>query len=93
LPILIVVFNNQRWDAVKSAALALHPDGWAKDTRNFPLTDLGPSPRFEEIVRAFDGHGERVEDPAQVKPALDRARAAVRDGRQALVNVVCERVP
>jgi acetolactate synthase-1/2/3 large subunit len=91
LPLLTVIFNNQRWEAVKSAALGLHPGGWAKSTGRFPLTELTPSPRFEEIVKAFDGHGERVETPAEVGPALKRALGAVREGRQALLNILCQR--
>jgi thiamine pyrophosphate-dependent acetolactate synthase large subunit-like protein len=42
-------------------------------------------------VRAFDGHGERAETPEEVEPALRRALAAVRAGRQAVVNVLCGR--
>jgi len=92
LPILTVIFNNGSWDAVKRATLQVHPDGWAASTRSFPLSDLSPSPRYEEIVRAFDGHGERVEDPGELPAALRRALRAVREGgRQALVNVVCGR--
>ncbi len=93
LPVLTVIFNNRRWEAVRTAALSVHPAGWGKATGYFPLTDLTPSPRFEEIVRAFDGYGERVEDPVAVMPALERALAAVRDGRQALLNIICERSP
>jgi len=91
LPILSVIFNNQQWEAVKQSTLAVHPNGWAKATGRFPLTDLGPAPRYEEIVRAFDGHGERAETPQEVEPALRRALAAVRAGRQAVVNVLCGR--
>ena len=54
------------------------PDGWAKSTGRFPLSELTPSPRFEEIVRAFDGHGERVETPSR-----GRARASARPRRRA----------
>jgi acetolactate synthase-1/2/3 large subunit len=93
LPVLTVIYNNQRWEAVKSAALGLHPHGWAQKTGTVPLTELTPSPRFEEIVRAFDGYGERVEDPAEVLPALRRGLAAVREGRQAVLNILCERAP
>jgi acetolactate synthase-1/2/3 large subunit len=93
LPVLTIVFNNQRWEAVKGATAQLHPDGWAVKTGRFPLSDLTPSPRFEDIVKAFDGYGERVESPAEVVPALKRGLAAVREGRQALLHVLCRRVP
>ena len=91
LPVLTVIFNNQRWEAVKSGALAVHPDGVAKTRGRFPLSDLTPSPRFEEIVRTVDGHGERVETPAELPGALKRGLAAVRDGRPAVLNVLCQR--
>jgi acetolactate synthase I/II/III large subunit len=91
LPVLTIIFNNQQWEAVKQSALGVHPDGWAKSTGRFPLSDLTPAPRYEEIVRAFDGHGERAETPEQVRPALQRALAAVKSGQQAVVNVLCSR--
>jgi acetolactate synthase-1/2/3 large subunit len=40
-------------------------------------------------VLAHDGHGERVERPADLPAALQRAANAVRAGQQALVNVIC----
>jgi acetolactate synthase-1/2/3 large subunit len=91
LPLLTVIFNNQRWEAVKRSVLGLYPDGRARSTDRFPLSDLTPSPRFEEIVKAVDGHGERVERPSDVAPALKRGLAAVREGRPALLNVLCQR--
>jgi acetolactate synthase-1/2/3 large subunit len=93
LPILTVIFNNQRWEAVKGSVLGLYPDGQAKATGRFPLSDLTPSPRFEEIVKAVDGHGERVERPGDLSAALKRGLAAVREGRPALLNVLCQRAP
>jgi acetolactate synthase-1/2/3 large subunit len=92
LPFLTVVFNNGSWDAVKTATRAVHPDGWAATTGSFPLSRLAPAPRYEEIVRAFDGHGERVEAPGELPGALRRALRAVREERrQAVVNIVCQR--
>ena len=93
LPILTVIFNNQRWEAVKRSVLGLYPDGRAKALDRFPLSELTPSPRFEEIVKAVDGHGERVERPDEVAPALKRGLAAVREGRPALLNILCQRAP
>src|SRR5262249_40683806 len=93
LPILTVIFNNQRWEAVKRSVLGLYPAGRAQSTNRFPLSDLTPSPRFEEIVKAVDGYGERGERPGDGAPAPKRGVSAVREGRPALLNVLCQRAP
>ena len=92
LPLLTVIFNNQQWEAVKFGALAVHPKGVAQDRKRFPLSELTPSPRFEEMARTVDGHGERVERPGDLPGALKRGLAAVREGRPAVLNVLCQRV-
>jgi acetolactate synthase-1/2/3 large subunit len=92
LPVLTVLFDNEAWEAVTRANLTVHPDGWAAGTRTTPLASLAPAPRYEEIVRAFDGHGERVEAPDALPAALRRALDVVRqERRQAVVNVLCRR--
>jgi acetolactate synthase-1/2/3 large subunit len=92
LPILVVIFNNQCWGAVRKTTEGLFPQGWAKKTGSFPLSDLTPSPAYEKIVEAHGGYGERVEKPEQVRPALQRALKAVREERrQAVLNVICKR--
>jgi acetolactate synthase-1/2/3 large subunit len=91
LPFLTVIFNNAAWEAVERATRSVHPDGWAATTRSFPLSGLAPA-NYEEIVRAFGGHGERVDDPAELPRALHRALRVVREeGRQAVLNVICRR--
>lgn len=91
LPILVIVYNNQCYQAVKGATRALYPDGWAVRTGQFPLSELQPTAHFEKICEAFGGYGERVEDPDQVGPALERALYAVeQEKRQALVNIICK---
>ncbi len=91
LPMLTVIFNNQQWEAVKSGALAVHPAGIAKARGRFPLSELTPSPRFEEMARTVDGYGERVESPAELPAALKRGLSAVREGRPSILNVLCQR--
>jgi acetolactate synthase-1/2/3 large subunit len=91
LPLLTIIFNNQQWEAVKFGALAVHPKGIAQERRRFPLSELTPSPRFEEMARTVDGHGERVEHPGELAAALKRGLAAVREGRPAILNVICQR--
>jgi acetolactate synthase-1/2/3 large subunit len=90
LPVLYLVFNNRAWNAVKRAVTGYAPEGWTARTRNIPLSDLEPAPDYELVCRASGGHGERVEDPAELPGALARALRVVREERrQALLNVIC----
>ncbi|MBT3990032.1 MAG: thiamine pyrophosphate-requiring protein [Rhodospirillaceae bacterium] len=90
LPFLTVIFNNERWDAVGRATRAMYPNGYAVKSNAPPLTNLQPSPHFEKVVAASDGYGEKVEDPADVPAAFERALKAVTiDKRQAVLNVIC----
>ncbi len=41
--------------------------------------------RYDKVVEALGGHGELVERPEELRPALERAAAS---GKPALVNVV-----
>ncbi len=89
LPVLAVVFNNSRYGAVRRATLSMFKDGAAGEDDGRFLADLDPSPPFEELMRAQGGHGERVERPEELGPALARARDAVmHERKQALVNVL-----
>jgi acetolactate synthase-1/2/3 large subunit len=88
LPVLTVIYNNALYGAVRRATLDMYAAGVAGEADGRLLADL-PAPHFEKIVAAHDGHGERVEKPADLPAALQRAAAAVRNGQQALVNVIC----
>src|SRR5262249_16896285 len=58
--------------------------GWTGDEkRKKPGRELG-YPRFEKMAEALGCYGEYVEDPAQIRPALERA---FKSGIPALVNV------
>src|SRR5688572_11829772 len=88
LPVLYVIFNNARWAAVHRSTLSIYPKGHASKMTEPAFATLEPSPRFEHVVQASGGYGERVTDPAQLEPALERALKAVRvEKRQALLNV------
>jgi acetolactate synthase I/II/III large subunit len=91
LPVLFVIANNARWAAVHRAALASYPKGHAAASAQPPFATLEPSPRFEHVIQASGGHGERVTQPGQLLPALQKALAVVKtEKRQALVNVCLE---
>jgi acetolactate synthase-1/2/3 large subunit len=91
IPFLTVIFNNQAWNASLNAARGLFPDGVAQKKRNFPGTDLSPSPNFELTAQACGAHAERVEEPDELPRALARALNVVKqERRQALLNVICK---
>jgi acetolactate synthase I/II/III large subunit len=91
LPVLFIVANNARWAAVHRATLATYPNGEAAARQQPPFATLEPSPRFEHVIRASGGHGERVSEPKELFPALQRALKVVKEEkRQALVNVCLE---
>jgi acetolactate synthase I/II/III large subunit len=91
IPFLTVIYNNQVWNASLNAARGLYPDGVAARTRNFPGTDLTPSPNFELTAQACGAYAARVEEPSEVPDALAKALKVVKEeGRQALLNVICK---
>jgi acetolactate synthase-1/2/3 large subunit len=49
--------------------------------------DLGPRTRYDKMVEALGGHGELVDRPDEIRPALDRAFAS---GLPACINVICD---
>jgi acetolactate synthase-1/2/3 large subunit len=90
LPVLFVVMNNSRWNAVRRSTLAMYPHGRTSKSNTAPFMELGRLPAFEQICESAGGYGERVEAAAELPAAFARAMAVVRnERRQALLNVIC----
>jgi acetolactate synthase-1/2/3 large subunit len=79
LPVVAVVGNNGIW------ALEKHPMEFLYGYS--VAAELRPATRYDEIVSALGGHGELVERPADLRPALERAFAS---GKPACVNVLTD---
>jgi acetolactate synthase-1/2/3 large subunit len=88
LPTLTIVLNNNRWNAVRMSTAAMYPEGKAVASERMPLVPLQPSPAFEKTIEACGGHGERVEDPADLTAAIRRGLDATARGIPALLNVI-----
>ncbi len=84
---LTVIFNNGGYGAVQRAAQQMYPQGNAS-RQGWPLAWFQKMPAFEKVIECCGGYGERVEDAEALPAAVDRALKAVRDGRQALLNVI-----
>jgi acetolactate synthase-1/2/3 large subunit len=78
LPIIGVVGNDAAWGQMMRPQGAIY--GW--DRLDGAL--LNPT-RYDKVVEALGGHGELVERPEELRPALERAAAS---GKPALINVM-----
>jgi len=90
LPTLTIVANNQAWHAVRQATNEVYPGGYAARANAMPLVELSPAPDFEMVAQSCGAHGEKVTSSQQLRPALERAFAAIRSGTPALVNVATQ---
>ena len=61
------------------------PEGYEEGVATFT-----PDIRYDKILEAFGGYSENVTDPDQIRPALERAFQATREGKVACVNVISE---
>jgi acetolactate synthase-1/2/3 large subunit len=90
LPIIIVVFNNNEYTAMRENHLDYYPDGVSKQHGIYYGAPVN-GPDYAVLGAPFGGWGRKVEDPAQLVPALRDAHAATREGRTAILNVVLNR--
>ena len=73
LPVLFVICNNGSMTV-------------ADEVFN-PQKHLGFTSRYDKMMEAMGGHGEYVENPDEIHPALERA---YNSGKPALVNVIVD---
>ncbi len=76
LSIIGVVGNNGVWSNIKTFHKMAYPE-------RLVATDLGIRP-YHEMVKGLGGYGEFVDDPNEIRPALERAKES---GQPSLINV------
>jgi acetolactate synthase-1/2/3 large subunit len=72
-----VIGNDAGWTQIRRGQVQLYGVERAVET-GLALT------RYDKVVEALGGHGEYVERPQDIRPAMERALAA---GKPALVNI------
>jgi benzoylformate decarboxylase len=83
VPLLIVVFNNRAYMAVKNQFRG--PEERVKIAAELGAELVGPELNFARIAESFGVFGQRVEEPDQIEPTLKRA---LNHTGPALVDVV-----
>ncbi|MEC7489086.1 MAG: thiamine pyrophosphate-dependent enzyme [Pseudomonadota bacterium] len=92
LPILIVVFNNKGYSAMRREHHAYYPDGVAAGNNasvGHDITDFN----YAELGTPFGFYGSRVEKLSELPDALAEGAAAIADGRTAILNVILDDGP
>jgi acetolactate synthase-1/2/3 large subunit len=79
LPVVAVIGNDGQWGQIKRPQEAILGHGTAGE--------LAPGIRYDRMVEAQGGHGELVERPEDIRPAIARAFAS---GLPACVNVLID---
>ena len=79
LPIVCIMGNDSAWGIDRQIQLGVYGKPVA--------TDLLPT-RYDQIVRGLGGHGEVVDSPDELQPALERC---LKLERPALINVQVQR--
>ncbi len=87
MPILIILFNNYGYLSQKAGMPRFFPDGFAVRDNNFVGVTITPSPDYALIARAFEGYGEKVEEPGEIRGAVQRGLKAVASGQLALIDI------
>ena len=80
LPIVTVVNNDQIWGMSAHGQDLIYGEG------RRVVTDLAPT-RYDLAAAGFGCHAEHVEDPSELRPALDRA---LESGKPACINVMTD---
>jgi acetolactate synthase-1/2/3 large subunit len=78
IPITTIVLNNSAM-AIERHALVVSHD-------RYRTRDIGGN--YADLGRAMGGHAERVEKPAEIIPALERARKLNKDGHAVLLEFI-----
>jgi acetolactate synthase-1/2/3 large subunit len=80
LPAVFVIGNDAGWGEIRIPQAGIYGEDAAV------AVDLAPT-RYDRLTEALGGHGEHVERPDELAPALERALSS---GQPAVVNVMLD---
>lgn len=79
-PVVVVVSCDRGWGMERSSQMMAQIGGLV-------ACDFYPETRYDLVAEAFGCHGEKVEDLAQLRPALERGVAS---GKPSLIQVMVD---
>ncbi len=85
LPFLGVIGNNSAMNQIRCGQI----NKYGKQRGN--VGNLLGDVEYSKFAQMLGGYGEEVRDPKDIRPALERGREAVANGRPALINIWVDR--
>ena len=86
LPILIVVCNNAKYEAMRKGHERFYPGGAAEAMKWKYGVEI-PGFAYENLGSHFDFFGASATSPAELRKAFEQGLAALKEGRTAILNV------
>ena len=89
-PFITIVINNRGWRAPQRSTLALYPTGLTSQVSSDDVhCSIDPPPDYAGIAAAAGGAlGIKVGTSDEVKPAIEKALATVKQGQSVLLDVM-----
>jgi acetolactate synthase-1/2/3 large subunit len=79
LPLVIIIANDRQWGMIKAVQMEAYDSRYI----GVDFDDV----RYDLVAQAFGCHGERVEEPEEIAPALERTVAS---GKPAVLDVLID---
>jgi acetolactate synthase-1/2/3 large subunit len=86
-PVLFIISNNRGYSTGTTQVLRSYPEGYAARMQDVTGGWFDPCPNYSGEAAASGAYGEKVTEPDQVGPAIQRGLQAVRDGAPAVLDM------
>jgi acetolactate synthase I/II/III large subunit len=86
-PVLFIISNNRGYSTGTTQVLRSYPEGYAAKTQDVTGGWFDPCPNYSGEAAASGAYGEKVTDPDQVAPAIQRGLRAVLEGAPAVLDM------
>jgi acetolactate synthase-1/2/3 large subunit len=86
-PVLFIISNNRGYSTGTTGVIRSYPEGYAARAQDLTGGWFDPCPNYSGEAAASGAYGEKVTDPDEVGPAIQRGLAAVHGGVPAVLDM------
>ncbi len=86
-PVLFIISNNRGYSTGTGGVVRSYPEGYAAKAQDLTGGWFDPCPNYSGEAAASGCYGEKVTDPSEVGPAIQRGLKATREGVPAVLDM------